>query len=123
MIELDAQITPKLVEHLHRRHGELARPTDGSGPDVPRATRAAALARSRNPKMLLVLEKVANILDAWADQESGRTRRAPDQAIALRVPPQAAQGWREAYRLADEGKDGINLGYIYLAVAEWLGML
>jgi len=119
-IELPDSMSIKLVEHLHRRHKAMARSLAGTRTYL--AMRACDLAQQK-PKMKKVLFQAANLLDKWADLEYGRTMRDPGSDFNLRVPPSEAQFWREAYRCADEGKDAPECGWIYLACAEYLGLL
>jgi len=116
---LPDQVTTGLVTHLHRRHRALAREYAHRA-DL--AARACRLARS-NDQMKKLLFEGANLLDKWADQEYGRTMRDSGTPFNMRVPPSQAQFWREAYRTADEGKQAPECGWLYLACAQYLGLM
>lgn len=80
------------------------------------------LARQKHPKLLLALERAAEILEAQAQEQFGRTMRDHATPFSHRVNPTEASLFREAYRLCDEGTPIGNLQWIY-AQAAWLAGL
>jgi hypothetical protein len=80
------------------------------------------LARERNPKLLLALEKGAEVLNAIAEEQHGRTSRDWGTPRGMRVWPTEASLWREAYKSADSGNPLDNFGWIYGSAA-WLAGL
>lgn len=80
------------------------------------------LARARHPDLLRALERGAEVLDKMADAQMGQTLRSFTSTTTERVRPTEATLWREAYRLADQGKPIENFGWIYGA-AGWLAGL
>lgn len=121
-VELPDTVTERLVEHLDRRHVALAEESKRAPWLTEKALYAGRAARNE-PKMLALLDKAANVLDAWHESHNGRTARSASSPMGLKVPPQSIQAWREAYRAADEKKDAPEYGWIYLACAEYLGLV
>ena len=76
-------------------------------------------ARARDPKLLLALEKGANILDQMTDEQHGRTMRSPDATHGETKGTTEAQLWRNAYTTCDNGTPEQNYEWIYGAAA-WL---
>lgn len=116
-IELPRAVTRASVEAAHRFANECQR---SQRLGVAEAGMRAARAKDR--RLLLVLDKAANILDHEADHQYGRTRRDPRATRADKAPPTEASLWREAYRLADVGTPLENFSWIYGAAA-WLAGL
>lgn len=115
------------VEHIYRRANQI---TSSSFDRVERArlTRQALRAvRKRDPRLLIVLDKGAEILSQIAEEQMGRTNRTASTA-SLRVPPTELNVWREAYKCADAGTaidpDSGNSPFVgvYAAVCEFAGL-
>lgn len=96
-IEIQDDVTAGRVEAAYRR-AKLAqqRHEDNFARTGLRA------ARARDPKLLLVLEKAANVLDRMAEDQLGRTRRTTD-IYAFTVEPTEVQMWKKAYEVVDKG--------------------
>ena len=82
-------------------------------------------ARSRNPRLLLALEKIAETLDSMGEAQWGRTRRDPGTPFGHRALPTVCNAFREAYRAADAGLSMDNLkpfGWCYYTAFELSGL-
>jgi hypothetical protein len=121
-VELPDVVTEKLAEHLDRRHATLAEAARAHPHLVERAMYAARAARNE-PKMLMLMDKIANILDHWSEGQNGQTRRQASRYVGEKAEARGVQAWREAFRCADEKKDAPEFGYHYLACAEYLGLV
>tara|TARA_Y100000034_G_scaffold121988_1_gene166910 strand:+ start:219 stop:587 length:369 start_codon:yes stop_codon:yes gene_type:complete len=113
-IEIEEFITRDRLEYAHHlamKNMDLRRQ---SFADV--GWRAA---RARDPKLLLALEKGANILDQMTDEQHGRTMRSPDAEHGETKGTTEAQLWRNAYTTLDNGTPEQNYEWIYGAAA-WL---
>jgi hypothetical protein len=113
-IEIEDFITPERVEYAYG----LAQKYQAQGyqrfADV--GWRAA---QARDPKLLLALEKGAEIVDRLTEQQYGQTMREVNQEHG-KTKGTTEQGlWREAYRMCDEGTPLENFSWIYGAAA-WL---
>lgn len=113
-IELQNQITPELVETAHRKAVVAQRDRDQRFADV--GFRAAA---ARDDRMLLVLERCAEVMDKLQEQQYGRTMRAESATFGESKGTTEAQLWREAYRLCDQKNAIRNFEWIYGAAA-WI---
>jgi hypothetical protein len=112
-IELAEFITPETVEVAH---GKAIRAHERGLQQFADVGWRAALARDN--KLLLALEKGAEMIDKIAENQQGRTKRSSDnfhETIEFTEP----QLWKEAYRLCDEGQPIRNFEWIYGAAA-WL---
>jgi hypothetical protein len=75
-------------------------------------------ARARDPKLLYVLERGAEVIAAESERQTGRHRRDPSTPFGERVEHTEAQLWREAYlSLADRGQAELPYEWIYGAAA------
>lgn len=75
----------------------------------------AALAR--DPKLLKCLEKGAEIISKIDESQRGQTRRSASLKADEQVETTTTQLWKEAYRLADEGRPIRNFEWVYGAAA------
>lgn len=116
-MELERPITRETVEAAYR-YALDAQKQKRLG--VPEA--GTRLARERNPLLLKVLDKGAEVLDALVEHQRGRTRRDWGTFRSERSYPTEAGLWRAAYETADAGNPVPHLGYIYGAAA-WLAGL
>ena len=114
MLELTSQITPGLVEEAHRRAVLAQQERNQKFADV--GFRAAT---ARDDRMLLVLEKCAEVMDKLQEAQYGRTMRAESATYAESKGTTEAQLWREAYRLCDQNNAIRNFEWIYGAAA-WI---
>lgn len=87
------------------------------------AAQGIRLARARNPRMLAALERTAEVMDAIAHEQLGRTLRDPGVDFALRVTPTQTSIAREAYVTADRGDPVPAFGLVYAAVAKMAHLL
>lgn len=113
-IEVEEFITRSRVEYAHGLAIKNQRLRNQRFADT--GWRAAL---AQDPKLLVVLEKAANMLDKLTDEQHGQTMRAPDALYGETKGTTEAQLWREAYRLCDEGNPIRHLEWIYGAGA-WL---
>lgn len=70
-------------------------------------------ARVREPRLMRALEDLAEQVDKLAEAQHGRTVRDPGRAFAERAWPSVASFYREAYRVADEGRPEPGLAHYY----------
>lgn len=122
-IELPDFVTEDRVERAHRRAAILQR--DRRHDLFDQGIRAA---KAQDPKLLLGLEKIANLLDHKSERQAGMTRRSnhEDTPEGHKVQFTEVAMWQEAYRLADAGgmtKDDLYpFGWLYAAAAEMVGI-
>lgn len=113
-IEIEEFITPGRVEYAHglaMKNMSLRRQSF--------ADTGWRAARAGDPKMLLALEKAANILDKMTDAQHGRTIRSMSATHGETKGTTEAQLWRNAYTTMDNGTPEQNYEWIYGAAA-WL---
>ena len=103
MIELSEFITAKTVEKAYAR---AVREHEARSDRL--ATVGLRAARARDPKLLLVLDKAANVLDAMSESQMGRTRRSTE-VEGLKVEHTEVQLWKNAYKVCDKGLDTPDL--------------
>ena len=113
-IEIEEFITPARVEAAHGMAQKAMALRNQQF-----ATVGWRAARAGDPKMLVVLEKAANILDKMTDAQYGRTMRSPDADHGETKGTTEAQLWRNAYTTMDNGTPEQNYEWIYGAAA-WL---
>lgn len=77
-------------------------------------------ARARDGKLLLALEKAAEVLAQMAEEQHGRTRRSAER-FADTVELTEPALWRKAYEFADKGEPLPHLEWIYGAAAVLAG--
>lgn len=111
-IEFEDFLTPRRVEWAY---GEACKAQDQHRQGFADAGWRAALAR--DSKLLKALERGAEVVDAMAENQMGRTRRTPGQKFSETVELTEVQLWKEAYRLCDEGNPIRNFEWIYGAAA------
>lgn len=118
-IELEDFVTSGMIERAYRRATELLRAHDHTMADI--GWRAAC---DRNPKLLKVLEKGAEIITALSENQTGLTRRSTfDRGDLPRVVEHTeAQLWRQAYEWADKGEPAAHCRWIYAGAAEAAGL-
>lgn len=126
-IELPEFINAQLIERTYQR--TIALRARGENDRQVRAllVRGMNMARDRNPRMLLFLEKGAEWLRKESEQQRDRMEEAGHQeAFARGIQFTEYEQWRIAYEkaTAPEQDDRLmyrTLGWIYAAVAEALG--
>ena len=116
-IELAMPINAKTVEKAHAMalHGSQAK-------EYSFLSAGMRAARAQDPKLLLAMDRAANVLDAMAESQTGQTRREASATKAQQVQQTEAALWREAYKQCDSGAPLEQLGWIYAAAA-WLAGL
>ena len=112
-IELENFVTLRSVEYAYGRAVKEQQRNNMAFAEV-----GLKAARQRDPKLLLVLDKAANIMIKEDDNQRGQTRMSSDIESERRYTTET-QLWREAYRMVDEGKAGEvpHLQWIYAAAA------
>jgi len=118
--ELTDFVTIQAVERIYRRAVDIHNHVDDNRSQLRQGMRAA---RARDPKLLTVLERGADLLDKLADEQYGRTRRDPGTAFSARVPITEAKFWAEAFRLADQGDPLPQASHLYAAAGEFAGVV
>jgi hypothetical protein len=115
-VEIEEFVTPGRVEYAY---GLAMKAQTGRRQAFADAGWRAALAR--DPKLLLALEKGAEVVEKLQEQQFGRTMRTAgeEDKHKYKAGTTEAQLWREAYRLCDEGTPIRNFEWIYGAAA-WL---
>lgn len=121
-IELENFVTPKSVEAAYRWANEQATHSEAAGHIL--ALKGMRAARARDPKMLLALEKGAEIMHQIAEAQVGRTHRDSEgRTAAEKTWPTEAALWREAYVTCDKGTPVESLAWIYAAAARLAGLI
>lgn len=120
-VELESFITEKSLEAACVWVKEQASVGTETGRLV--AERAVVLAERRDPKMLLALERGAEIMVRIEERERGRTQRDPSATPVDKVLSQEVQLWREAYVTCDRGHPVSAFAWIYAAAAKLAGLL
>ena len=82
------------------------------------AQRGMRAARSRDPRVMKVLEEATEVLVKVSNHQLGEYRQRSDVPYSHKVEPTEVQMWREAYRLADEGNPIENFKWIYAAATQ-----
>lgn len=114
-IELADWINPETVERAYSRAIVAQRVRNQVFADT--GMRAA---RARDPKLLLALERGAEILSRLQEEQVGRTRRSAER-FADTVELTEVALWRKAYEFADKGEPLPHLEWIYGAAAVLAG--
>ena len=115
MIEIQDQLTFARWEYAWKR---MQRAREADRMDIAAVGMRAA--RSRDPKLLKVLEQAANLMDAACEAQMGRTRRAAE-IEGFKIEPTEVQLVKEAYRMVDQGTPIQNFCWIYATAAIVLG--
>jgi endo-alpha-1,4-polygalactosaminidase (GH114 family) len=111
-IEIEEFVTPERLEYAHGLAMQnMARRRESFAATGWRA------ARAKDPKMLLVLEKGAEILDKMTDSQHGRTMRSQSATHGETKGTTEAQLWKNAYTTMDNGSPEENYSWIYGAAA------
>ena len=121
-IEHAEWINPKTVERAYFE----ANNAQTAGNELRRKRLAEGgmrAARARDPKLMLVLEKSAEILNQLAENQHGRTRRDQNTCHSERTELTEYTMWREAYKAADRGEPVVQLALIYGVAAEMAGLI
>tara|TARA_R110001592_G_scaffold142674_1_gene364868 strand:- start:1143 stop:1535 length:393 start_codon:yes stop_codon:yes gene_type:complete len=77
------------------------------------AERGMRGARSRDHKLLVVLEKATEVLVALSNDQFGTYRQRNDIPESHKVEPTEVQMWREAFKMVDQGTPIENFKWIY----------
>ena len=120
-VELESFITEKSLETACVWVKEQAATGSETGRLI--AERAVVLAERRDPKMLLALERGAEIMVRIEERERGRTQRDVSATPVDKVLSQEVQLWREAYVTCDRGHPVAAFAWIYAAAAKLAGLL
>lgn len=115
-IELPEPVTLHSVERGYRKAMEAMESRNHNFSE--RGMRAA---RSRDARLLLVLEKAAEVLHERQEQQIGRTQRSWGSTEGEKADLTEYTLFREAYRLCDEGQPLYNFCWIYGAAAYLAG--
>ena len=113
MIEVSEFVTRQTVERAYRR----AKQEQEKG-NHGYAKRGMNCARARDPKLLMVLEKAAEILVAVSNEQYGEYRQRRDIPYSHKVEPTEVQMWKEAYKTCDNGDPCEPLMWIYGCATE-----
>lgn len=122
-IVLPESVTPARVERIYRRAKALG---DGVLPETGMAAAGLRAAKARDPRLMLALERCAEVIDKMAEEQSGQTRRQETQLRtdwASTRNPSEVNFFRGAYTAALEGQVPDAFGYLYAAVAEFAGII
>lgn len=116
MVELPREITYELVEHAYvlAAQRQVARIQTFAQVGL-RAVQA------RDPKVMLALEKAAEVMGKEEDNQRGQTRRAA-RHLADQIETTETQLWKEAYRTAADGNPHEAYQWIYGAAAWMAGV-
>ena len=113
-VEIPVFVNAEIVEVAHRKAVQAQEEQKQNFADT--GFRAAL---ARDPRMLAVLDKAAEVLDKLQEEQYGRTMRAESATFGESKGTTEAQLWREAYRLCDQGTAIRNFEWIYGAAA-WI---
>lgn len=115
-ITFDEFITEELVEEAYRKARIAQASHDQSFADT--GWRAAI---ARDSKLLMALDKAAEVIAKMEEKQWGQTFRTarPEEKHKYEHGTTESQLWREAYRLCDEGTPIRNFEWIYGAAA-WI---
>lgn len=86
------------------------------------AQKGMRAAIARDSHLLKALEGAAEVLQAMQERQVGRTQRDASTVYGEKVDLTEYALWREAYRLADEGRPTLHFQWIYGAAAELAGL-
>ena len=116
-IEIDT-ITFRRCEEAYRRAEEMKR-----AHRYAYAERGMRAVRSKDPRVLKVLERCAELMDKEREKQIGETQRATHTVFADRAHPTSVQLWREAYRCAVDGIEGPqqHFAWVYGCAADLAG--
>lgn len=118
-IELPEWVNDKVIERTYRRVLELRAKGENHPATRSLLVRGMNMARAQSPTMLLFLDKGAEVLRRFNDEQQSRF----DQAGYRRVDYSEFSTWREAYLLCVEPRDDVRyrvFGFVFAAVAEAL---
>jgi len=118
-IELPEWVNDKVIERTYRRVLELRAKGENHPATRSLLVRGMNMARAQSPTMLLFLDKGAEVLRRFNDEQQSRF----EQAGYRRVDYSEFSTWREAYLLCVEPRDDVKyrvFGFVYAAVAEAL---
>lgn len=121
-IELAEFVTNKTVEKAWGRVRAAQRGTDNSLARYGLRAARAGGGRDRD-KLLVALEKGAEIMHHIAEAQMGRTVRDASTEFSHRVWPTEASLWREAYESVDKGQPEEALSWVYAAAALLAGLI
>lgn len=116
-VEIPEWINESTVERAYRRALKAQRLRHENF-----AQKGMRAARARDGHLLKALEGAAEVLQAMQERQVGRYIRDPGTPFGHRVDLTEYTLWREAYRLADEGKPTLHFQWIYGAAAELAGL-
>lgn len=116
-IEIRESLNTANIEKITRRANEMS-----DSHRIAWVEKAMRIVRDREPTVMKVLERGAEIMGKVNESQHGRTQRDKSN-VGNTLGSQATDTslWQEAYRLADEGKPSIHFGWIYAAAAEHTG--
>lgn len=114
-IELEVDVNPRTVEDAYRRGMSAIRQRNQAY-----AQKGERAARARDPRLLLGLERGAEVLAKMAENQFGRTRRTTEYD-GYKVELTEAAMWRKAYEFADKGEPLYQLRWIYGMAADLVG--
>jgi len=77
------------------------------------AERGMRAVRSKDHRVMVVLEKATEVLLKISNEQFGQYRQRQDIPYSHRVEPTEVQMWREAYKMADQGTPLENFKWIY----------
>jgi len=117
-LPLGRTVTRESAEFVHRRAQQIK--DRWERPVMERAMRAA---RAQDPKLLFVLERIAETLDQMAEEQMGRVKRDAGTVYSERVLPTEVSLWREAYTCADRGSPLSPAAALYAAAGEFAGIV
>ncbi len=112
--DFKSSLTNERIEYAYQRCTSAFERRDQSFASI--GWRAA---QARDPKLLVALERMAEVTGALQENQYGRTMRSPSATHAESRGTTEHQLCREAYKSCDEGRPLQNFEWIYGAAA-WL---
>ena len=116
-IELPEWINEKTVERAYSRAQEAQYQHDEGLAEC--GMRAA---RARDPRLMLALEKGAEVLKAMEERQVGGYQRSTNTPFGHKVELTEVALWRKAYEEADKGVPMVHFRWIYGCAAELAGL-
>ena len=110
-------VNRETVERAYRMANEAQK--RGSPRDWAWCDQGFRAALARDTELLRALDQAAEVMVAMNEEQYGRMQRDTSLTESERVTPTEVQLWREAYKLADEGRPTKHFAWIY-AAAGWL---
>lgn len=122
-VMLPQDVTPARAERVY---AEAKRLGSAPSPDTHAVRNALRAVAARDPRLLLALERIVEVLNRVYEEQLGEMQRQGSRSRADKVKPEVLTFFENAYKLADRGDAGAGAqpyGYLYVATARFAGCL